>query len=205
MAHKKILKNNNSYIEIANGGIYIFDNDFREIYIMAIHICKGLYIELGRSFDDLKEAIKYTRLPIMFKHLHSKNELEYYQIVRMYTDNVKDAVVAVIVCKNNIVTAISFNREILKNKNYTKYNNITLFHNLQIPVSLAGASSRKMQMLDIFSKLIFLPSGHHLEVIEGNNKMEVKLDCGDNKRMLFKFILNKDINKYTLVSINLVE
>lgn len=204
MESKIMFKKNNSCILIRDGKMYVVDIKHKDYYCKAITIMNGFQIELGRSIKEIKTALKETRLPIILKEVININEVKHYQVVRMHTGNVDDKVIATIVCKKDIISIVSFNKALIKDKEYRKYNQISILHQLSIPYSLAGTGfiSRNEQIKNILGVAMHLRCNIKVtEEATGNLQAIIE---EDEPKIKILFILNEKTQRYELTSLALV-
>lgn len=202
MSKKKMFKTDNSYITIMDDKLYILSNKYRDYSPRAVMVIPGFQIELGRDINDIITALKETRLPVIIKSVIEKGDKHYYHIIRMETGNVDDKIIASVVCSNNIIHTISFNRTLLKDSNYRRYNKVSIFHQLSLPYSLAESNviSRGEQVRN--AVITILGRVKHIEVNESQNKLVALINDEDIKIKL-TFILDSTNNRYALSSISL--
>lgn len=201
---KKILfKTEDSCIVINNSKLYVVSNTYKDYSPRAIQVIDGLQLELGRSMEDFKQALRYTRLPIMIKLLIEKHSMKQYQIVRMHTGAVDDKVVVTVLCQNDIIKTIAFNRDLVRDNQYRKFNKLSIYHQLVIPYECEGNCSRSEQVKGIVSTIV---KGSSIKVEEVEGKQITVLSEADRQTMKFSFISGKNGNKnYALMSVTLIE
>lgn len=199
---KKMFKTDKSCIVIKNSRLYVVSTEHKDYSPRAVQIVDGFQIELGRSIEDFKEAIKYTRLPLMIKLLIDKNTMQQYQVIRMHTGQVEDKVIATLLCQHSIIKAVQFNNELVRDMEYRKYNKISIYHQLMIPRELNGASSRSEQVRGIMS---MVTRGTQVKVEEMQG-IQIIVYCDlDGQALKFLFITNKESGgNFTLASITLL-
>jgi hypothetical protein len=120
----------------------------------------------------------------------------------MHTGKVDDKIIATLACENDIITNISFNRELLTDMNYRRYSVLSVFHQLSIPYELSQSQFkvRRDQVYSILSSVISLTNA--IQINEGKNSLEV-ITNEDEQKLKFLFVLNKKTNRYELTSIAL--
>ena len=202
MSKKIMFKTKDSCIAIMDDKLYIVSNSYKDYSPRAIMIIPGFQIELGRNMDNIVEAIKETRLPIVIKTVLEKEDASCYHIIRMSTGKVDDKVIASVICNKNIITNISFNRNLLKDNNYRRYNKVSIFHQLSLPYKLSDSNctSRGEQVKNTIKTI--LGRVENIEVSETQNKL-VALINDESIKTKFVFILNNDIGRYELTNISL--
>lgn len=202
MSKKYMFKTQDSCIAILDDKLYILSNKYKDYSPKAVMIIPGFQIELGRSINDIIAALKETRVPVIIKKVIEKGELEYYSIVRMSTGKVDDKAVASVICKQNIISTISFNKSLLKDENYRKYNKVSIFHQLSLPYKLSESNcmSRGEQVQNVLRTVFGMIK--RIEVSEEQNKLIALIHDEDIKTKL-TFILNILTNRYELTTISL--
>lgn len=203
MDNKIMFKNEYSCIVIHDEKLYIMNNKYKEYSLRAVTIIPGFQLELGRDIKEIKEALKETRLPIIIKKLTElPNGTAYYQIIRIHTGNVDDKVVTNVVCIKDKITSIAFNKALLKDSNYRKYNQLSVYHQLSVPYDLAQTefNFRGEQIDTRLSTVIKLK--HKIKIVEDTNKISAIIQ-EDDKYIQFLFILNKNNNRFELSSIGI--
>jgi hypothetical protein len=204
MQTKLLYKNGKSCIAIRNGKLYVISTEYKDFSPRAFTIMNGFQVELGRNINDFIEALKETRLPVLLKQVTQVGNNAYYQIIRMHTGNVEDKLVATILCKNDIITTISFNRDLIRDNQYRKYNSISVLHQLSMPYDFSdsGCFTRGSQLRETL-KSVISTANPIINVVENNNQLSA-LVTEDDLRFCFKFIINKNgKDMYELVSISL--
>lgn len=205
MAVKTIFKNDFSCIAIKDDKMYILSNKYKDYSPMAITVISGFQIELGRPLEHIEKALNKTRLPIILKELTCEGNKRIMQIIRMRTGKVDDKVIAIITCINGIIHSISFNKQLLKDREYRMYNKLSVYHQLSLSYNLAdsGCSFRKDQVLQILRSIISTLQYQDVTSVEDGNKLNVTINNEDIKmRMLF--IANKKTSRFELISISLI-
>lgn len=205
MSVEVLFKKDNSYIAIKNDKLYILSVKYKDFSPRAITIIPGFQIELGRSIKDIEEALKHTRLPIILKTLTEINNIKQIQIIRMHTGKVDDKVVAVISCKNDIINTVAFNKELIKDSSYRRYNNLSVLHQISIPYNLceSQAKFRRDQVINILSNIISNVSYSEIEVVE-KGKQLITYITEEDKKIKYTFVSNKNNNdRFELMSISL--
>lgn len=201
MDAKVMFNNGNSFIIIKNGKLYIATKQ-HEISKCAITLINGFQVELGRNIQDIQEALKYTRLPIVLKTVLEQEKVSQYQVVRMHTGKVDDKVIANILCKNGIISVVSFNRKLINDQQYRKFNQLSIVHQLSLPFNMleSGCSSRIEQVSKALSTAIMVDGTP--ELTEGKNNLTAVIKTNSCK-IKYTFILNTSTNRYELTSMSL--
>lgn len=195
--------NSYSCIAIKDNKLYIVSTKHKDFSLRAITIINGFQIELGRKMSEIREALEETRLPIMIKEVVNDGDKAHYQIIRMHTGKVDDRVVATVICSKDIMRSISFNRALIKDSEYRKYNKLSVMHQISMPFDPAenNCSSRLEQINKLLSSI--LPLTNPLIVSEDGNQLTA-ITNEEELKLKFKFILNKsNNNRYELISISL--
>ena len=202
---KVISKNKKSYILIKNGKMYILSTNRKDYSSCAIPIIPGFQIELGRNIKEIEEAIKFTRLPVIIKELVERGSIKQLQIIRMQTGKVNDKVVASIVCNKDIITSISFNRALINDNEYRKYNGLTVLHQISIPFELcdSNATSRRDQVNNLLSNILPHMGLTDISVAEDKSKLCAIAKNKDGDMLKFTFIFNKNTSRFEFTSISL--
>lgn len=203
MAVTKLLKSAYSYIAIKDDKMYIMSNHCKDISPRAFQIAPGFQIEIGRQIDDIEKALKQTRLPFILKEVTSHGDISHYQIIRMHTGKVDDKIIATIVCLDGAISSISFNRALIKDNEYRRYNQLSILHQLSLPYDYKESScnSRQEQVIKAITTIMSITNP--IEVIEETNSISA-ITLEDELKLKFKFILNKNNNnRYELISIAL--
>ena len=103
MQSKIMYKTKESCLCLYNDKIYVRTTDNSDFSFRALTVTPGFQLELGRQISDYIGAMKYSRLPLFFKHVVDRDDTSYYLLVRMKTGRVDDKVIANIVCKSGIL------------------------------------------------------------------------------------------------------
>lgn len=208
MHDDRLFKTQFTYMSIDEKHILIKDNDTMDQSYRAITVYPGLQIEIGRQFNDYKEALSMTRLPLVFRKISipSKNYFN-YQLIRMGTGNVKDKVILNIIVKDNIIHAMTFNKELRNDMEYRKYNQLSITNQLSLNALDINSktdmevkfSAQVQNIINILFKGFgeFKGAEYKLEQI----KINILID-GIN--LVINFILNRKINTYELTSIEMI-
>lgn len=200
---KYMYKTNNSCIAIKDDKLYIISTKYKDYSARAVTIIPGFQIELGRKINDIESALKETRLPIILKKVTEINGSKYIQIIRMHTGKVDDKIVATILCRDEMILSVSFNRELLRDSNYRKYTQLSIYHQISIPFDLSKTefNNRTEQVKCILKNTISVTNP--IEVCENGNSMYA-ITNEDEQKLKFMFISNKNNgNRYELASISL--
>lgn len=205
MEKKLMLKTKESCILIKDGKMYIISTKYKDYSCRAITIMNGFQIEMGRNINDIKQALKETRLPIIIKEVINMETIQHYQIIRMHTGNVDDKVIATVVCNNYIISSVSFNRNLIQDREYRKYNQISVLHQLSIPYDLSEANclSRGEQVRNILNTAMHTRSSIKVKEETEKNNLSAIIDA-EGIKMKLLFILNDKSKRYDLTSISLV-
>lgn len=209
MSSKVMFKNENSCIVIKEDKLYVMSTRYKDLSVRAFTILNGFQIELGRSIKDFEAALREARLPIMIKMLQetSNNNIKitYYQIIRMHTGKVDDKIIATIVCKNDIITVLSFNRGLIKDGEYRRYNQLSVLHQISLPYDLSESSSSNRNEQVVKTLKTVMPITNSIVVNEKEDSL-VAITKEDNLKLKFTFISNAKNNKrFELISIALAE
>jgi hypothetical protein len=207
MQTKMLSKNDKSCIAIKNGKVYVISTEFKDFSPRAITIINGFQIELGRSIEDFQDALcdEEVRIPIIINCVLNAGINSQYAIMRMKTGNVPDKSIALVLCKNRIITSVSFNRDLITDREYRKYNQLSALHQLSIPYdfSQGGFYNRTHQVTETLKAVITSNIGV-VNVNEDENKMIVGVPMGMEKTVsYFRFIRSKNRAKFELMSISL--
>lgn len=202
MQTKYMYKTGHSAIAIKDGKLYIVGNKYSDYYCGAITIMPGFQIELGRDITDIINALKETRLPVIIKPVNVTDQISHYQVIRMHTGKVDNKVVATLVCKEGKIKLVSFNRMLVQDNQYRRYNQISVLHQLTVPYDLSAsmASTRSDQMNKVFQSLLSIK--RPIKVVEDVKQCSVYTTDIDLK-IRFLFILDTKRNKFVLTSISL--
>ena len=208
MQIKRLYDNGFSSILVAKGKMIITVNGKNQYSPLAIKIMEGFQVELGRHIKDIIEAVKHTRLPLIIKRIPVTSDTRAgYQLIRMHTGNVDDKVVANISTVNDIITSVSFNRTLIKDNNYRKYNRLSVLHQLAISdkncgLTLGESKQYRIEQVKHVLKDMLIPGASNVNVIEDDN--QIIFNVGVLGRIVkFVFIHNKEAGLYELVSISL--
>lgn len=204
MDKKIMFKNNSSCIVIKDGKMYIASTKYKDYSCRAITIMNGFQIEIGRNINEIKQALRETRLPIIIREVINVKSVKHYQIIRMHTGNVDDKVIATVVCNNDIISIVSFNRDLIRDKDYRRYNQISVLHQLSIPFDLSetGNISRSEQLKAILSVAMHIRG--NIKVIEQSDSLSAIIDSGEEEKFKILFILNSKTNRYDMTSLSLI-
>lgn len=199
MSSKYLFRTEDSCIAIRNEKLYVISTRHKDYAPRAVQIVPGFQMELGRDINDFKQALKETRLPIIIKLLLERSNKATYQVVRMHTGNVEDKVVANIQCENNIIKIIAFNRALIKDSNYRRYNQLSAYNQLAIQHDLGGTGciSRTEQVKKIISALTMVED---VRVAEDGKKLVARIEA-DGQVMIFNFISSEQ--SYVLSNISI--
>lgn len=186
MKGKYLFKTKDSCIAIKNDKLYVISTRQKDYSPRAVQILPGLQMELGRDINDFKQALKETRLPVVIKLLIERDNKSTYQVIRMHTGNVEDKVVANIQCESNIIKIIAFNRALIMDGNYRRFNQLSAYNQLAIPYDLgiSGCISRTEQVRKIMSAITMVDK---VEVNENGKKLIAKIEA-DGQILTFNFI-----------------
>ena len=120
MPNKILYKTPYSCIAIKDDKMYVVSTKYKDYSPRAITIMPGFQIELGRNINEIEEALRLTRVPVILKTLIDTGEIQQIQVIRMHTGIVDDKLVAMLVCKHNIIQSVSFNRDLIKDGEYRR-------------------------------------------------------------------------------------
>lgn len=204
MQETKLFDKNGSYILIKDDVISVRKSDTGVQLKRSVRIFDGLQIEFNRSIDDYIEAIKCTRLPIMFIKVKlpiDDGHTELYQVIRMQTGEVGDAVVAELVAKNRLIKEININTKLKFDEGYRKYNSLTACSLLTIP---SGINNK--DLLAYVNKIVLAIYKERLNIIDNveYNEKNVKITVdiqGQKQELMLMF----NDNSYSLYKISIKE
>jgi hypothetical protein len=204
MQSKILFKNDRSFIAIKSGRVYVLSPEFKDVSPRAITIVNGFQIELGRSIEDFQEVLsnESVRIPITINCILNTGINSQYSITRMRTGNVSDKMIALVLCKNKIITSVSFNRALIVDREYRKYNQLSILHQLALAYDLSEThfQNRNNQVTEILKAAIPY-SIKVAKIDEDENKMVVTLFMAD-AASYFRFVRSKDRQKFELMSIS---
>jgi hypothetical protein len=204
MQSKILFKNDRSFIAIKSGRVYVLSPEFKDVSPRAITIVNGFQIELGRSIEDFQEVLsnESVRIPITINCILNTGINSQYSITRMRTGNVSDKMIALVLCKNKIITSVSFNRALIADREYRKYNQLSILHQLALAYDLSETpfQNRNNQVTEILKAAIPY-SIKVAKIDEDENKMVVTLFMAD-AASYFRFVRSKDRQKFELMSIS---
>lgn len=204
MSSVTMFKSKNTCIAIKNDKLYVMSFKYKDVSPRAVTIASGFQIELGRDINNFIEALKHTRLPFLIKEVITRGDVTNYQIIRMGTGNVETVVVATIVCKKNLIHTVGFNRKLIYDSKYRRYNNLSVLHQLSIPFDLSESqcNTRTEQIKKTIDAFIFV--NNTVEVVEKLNKLNAIVTVDEDK-MQYAFVSNSNNNnRYELTSISLI-
>lgn len=81
-----------------------------------IHIMTNASIELGRSYVEMTDAIKKTRLPLSFIRIVKQGDLEMYKVTRINTGKVPSTDLGIIEVYKGKIFGYTFNRKVFKDR-----------------------------------------------------------------------------------------
>ena len=209
MQSKKLFDNGTSYIAITKGKMLVINSNNTGYSPLAIRITEGFQVELGRDIRQVIEAMKFTRLPIIIKKIPIISDtMGSYQIIRMHTGKVDDKIIANISTINNIVKSISFNRALITDSDYRRYNQLSVLHQLSISDKKSNVNDSvnrayRIEQVKNALRSIIIPGAKNVSVIEDDNQIIFNILVNKNTIKLV-FIHNSDKKSYDLVSISLV-
>ena len=200
---KKLLGNDESFIVILDGKMYVLDPRKKGFSDRAIMVMPGFQIELGRNIRDIKEALKFTRLPIALELSVQAGNMEQYTVIRMQTGTVSAHNVATIRCDNGIITGISFHGYLLKDKEYRKKVGVSILHQLALPVDTNGMT-RAEQVTEMLKAVRFV-SDKDISVVETASSLTAVLTAG-KRNLKFTFLIDRGRNnQFVLSNISLMD
>ena len=168
---EKTYDNGKTYIEIKDTFICIKDSKTNERPGNAIKITPGFEIELGRSIKEFKSALPVTRLPITLKEVTTIGNKSVYDLLRLGTGKVKTKTIASIKCENNLITGVSFNRDLLKDTEFKKYCKLSVLHQIAMPRETL-VNSDGLRIKTILNTLF--PGSHDIDMQELKNNVVIK-------------------------------
>lgn len=200
----KLFKNDRSYIHIVEGRMYIWStssNGNGQLSIAAITVLPGFQIELGRSIQEIIEALRHTRLPVVLELSINIGSIKQYTVIRTATGKVESRSIATLNCENDIITAISFNRSLLADTKFRNIVRLSLLHQLALPSESNG--DRKQQVIDSIRAARMKVPTKGIEVTESNCMIYAVVD--DEVKLKYTFIANNNREGiYELSGISLV-
>lgn len=208
MQVEKMYQTRFTYMSIDEKHIIVKDNERHEQSCRAVTVYPGLQIELGRRFEDYKEALGQTRLPLVFKKLSipSRSCLN-YQLIRMGTGKVKDKIILNIIVKDAVIYAISFNKDLRNDMEYRKYNQLSITNQLSLPaLDINKTSDMELKFGEQVQRVIevlFKGFGEFVGAEYKTEKISINIAV-DNEELVVNFILNRKNNMYELISLELV-
>lgn len=204
MADKILFKSTDSAMIVKDGKLYIVKTEGKGYSPLAISIMPGFQIELGRTIKELNQALSFTRIPVVIKISQQSPKVRFYQIIRMKTGIVDDKIVATIAVDNNTdkIISITFNRELINDKNYRKHNNLSVFHQLALPYNLNGCGSRSEQV-KLYIKTILPLYEKDIQVKENDKIINATIKVSDKDNIIIAFIHNRNKGKFELTTITL--
>lgn len=96
----------------------------------VVTILPGVQIELGRTMTELIQCLKEVRKPIGLHKIADIGSQANWNIIRIPTGKVPEAVVCKITTIQDIIVSVSFNKSLVKNAEYRRYQPLSAMHQL---------------------------------------------------------------------------
>lgn len=110
-----------------------------------VSILPGVQLELGRTITEFITCLREVRKPIGFHKIASTREESIWDVIRISTGCAPEAIVCRITTVNDIMVSVWFNKSLVTNTNYTKYQPLSGMHQLTAGLeSVPGLLSRAL-------------------------------------------------------------
>lgn len=199
----KYFSNEYSHLEIRDNSLLVMNNFVPDKYEEALKICKYFYIELGRPIKQFETVLSKSRIPIIFEFVIKRMEYEHYKIIRLETGNIEEIVLGTIVCKNGIITRITWNQDYSVEDELDKYDAIgsiwrirSKFENTA-ELNIKNAENAIRSLLGMSVSINCDISSQY-----NTNRIDIKVKMTNNA-YIYTMILNEKTRMYELITISL--
>jgi hypothetical protein len=201
MGDVELYDNGKSCILIRKDRLYIKGKCADYNKALTVNILSGLQVELGRNIEEIKNAFKATRLPVMFKEILKKKDMEVYNIVRIKTGTVDSRTVAIVICNTGIIKSISFNNDLLIDEVYKKYNRLSSIHQIALSCNIDSKVeyTRKKQVNKILSEV----NKCKMDLDVSESKLELFAITKDTESIVYSFLKDKEKEVFKLMSVSI--
>lgn len=188
-------------IRVMRGGAIISNNKEKITdNIGVVSILPRAQIVLGAELSIFMDALELSRLPIALRKTTETNNYETYDILRLETGNIKEAIIATLGVYNGIVIGVIYNRSLLNDKKFRQLVHLSAMH--QITICNKDDPMRLIKATDCISKLKGVPR-EKLIVVETARSIKVRVNYKSrlNSHLYYIFVLDKN-NKFGLNKIS---
>lgn len=165
-----------------------------------VSILPKIQIGLGENFKVFVKALTISRTPLALRKRIQRGPYRSYEIVRLATGNIKDALICTIDTINDRVVGLAYNQAIIKDKEFRRYVKLSIMHQLVL------CNKSEQNRLFLATKCISILTNtkrESLVVSETARTVKVKANCkrGIKLPVNYIFALMPNTNSYSLYQI----
>ena len=199
--HASAITRLGSSVIIGSNAIRINTDENRINPLGVVTIMPKVQLELGMEIKQFIECLRMTRIPLMLQRATRNRKSEQWQIIRIPTGNVPEAIVCTLNITEGIIDKVSFNQDLLYNKEYRKYQRLSAIHQLTAgKVDDSGNLSRAVSAVSTLTGInpdrFKIKASHRTIVVYSNTK-------GEKRKYRYTFIKDSR-NSFNLLSIGFV-
>lgn len=209
---KKRFENNGSFLVVKNNTLLVLDSNTLDKPFGALKICSGFYIELNRSINEYNTILRDANIPIIFQYSMKVKNYKYYNIIRMADNIMSDLNIGIVICENDIIKTITFNRNNIEiENNILEYESIgaswlagTFKYEQNIDKNKENA---KLNVLRLSGNVIDITNKSYnnagIDLSVSYSTVKIKVTAKNNRvKYEFTYILNESKRMYELIMIS---
>lgn len=97
-----------------------------------VSILPKVQVALGQELSIFMQALELSRLPLALRKTISKGTYEVYDILRLPTGNIKEAIIATLSVISGTIVGVTYNRNIVQDKEFRKLVKLSAMHQIAI-------------------------------------------------------------------------
>lgn len=156
-------------------------------------------IVLGDDFEIFKEALNLSRLPVALRKTLSQNNFEAWEVMHLPAGKIPEANIATIQVFKGIMVGVTYNRQVLKNKEFMRFARLSAMH--RICICSKGDKARALKATQCVEKLTGVPRD---KLIVSETKRSIKVRVSYQSKLslpiYYSFILDES-DRYNLLQI----
>lgn len=165
----------------------------------VVSLLPKVQVSIGDKLEVFMNALEISRLPLAIKRVISKGNFDTYEVIRLQTGNIKEAKIGILTVYSGYIVGVTYNREILANKELRRLVKLSAMH--QLCICDQNDSNRMFKAANAVSILTSIPRDE-LIVSETSKgiKVKVKYKSRFNLPIYYIFTLTK-AGIYNLLSV----
>lgn len=165
----------------------------------VVSILPMVQVVIGSQLITFLKALELSRIPLALMKTSENGKYATHDIIRLETGNVGEAVIATVSEYNGIIVGISYNREILQNRQFRKMVKLSAMH--QVTVCKQGDPMKLVKATQCTSLFTGVPRDK-LVAIEKARSIRVRVNYRSKLNLPLYYIYSLDnANSYILASV----